>query len=159
LIGHKLKLLWFKSTWLTFKAHFMWSSRKRGIFLCTCSWSLGNHSLDPTLHTGLMLFVYFMVYEQWAMFQLSGDCQLYRWQGCKFRPMLSTCGFSQWEFFYVPKLLRYGTSGGLIQRTGSHVPQRDSNPWSRSLRRCSNRCATRVTGWMLKSHDQRSNWR
>jgi hypothetical protein len=28
-----------------------------------------------------------------AIFQLSGDCHHYRWQGCKFRPMLSAYGF------------------------------------------------------------------
>jgi hypothetical protein len=45
-----------------------------------------------------------------AIFQLSRDCHHYRWQGCKFRPMLSTYGFYQWGFFYVPHLLRHGTS-------------------------------------------------
>jgi hypothetical protein len=29
----------------------------------------------------------------WAIFQLSGGCHHYWWQGCKFRPMLSTYGF------------------------------------------------------------------
>jgi hypothetical protein len=33
----------------------------------------------------------------------------YRSQGSKFRPMLSTHGFLQWELFYVPHLLRHGT--------------------------------------------------
>jgi hypothetical protein len=45
-----------------------------------------------------------------AIFQLSGDCHHYRWQGCKFRPMLSAYGFQQWGFFYVSHLLRHGTS-------------------------------------------------
>jgi hypothetical protein len=45
-----------------------------------------------------------------AIFQLSGDCHHYRWQGCKFRPVLSTHGFQQWGFFYVPHLLRHRTS-------------------------------------------------
>jgi hypothetical protein len=46
----------------------------------------------------------------WAIFQLSGDCHHCRWQGCKFKPMLSAYGISQWGFFYVPHLLRHGTS-------------------------------------------------
>jgi hypothetical protein len=37
------------------------------------------------------LFVLFWVAR--AIFQLSGDCHHYRWQGCKFRPMLSAYGF------------------------------------------------------------------
>jgi hypothetical protein len=45
-----------------------------------------------------------------AIFQLSGDCHYYRWQGCKFRPMLSAYGIQQWRFCYMPHLLRHGTS-------------------------------------------------
>jgi hypothetical protein len=46
----------------------------------------------------------------WAIFQLSGGCHHYRWQDCKFRPMLSTHGFRQWGFLFVPHLLRHWTS-------------------------------------------------
>ena len=45
-----------------------------------------------------------------AIFQLSGDCHHCRRQGCKFSPMLSAYSFQQWGFFYVPHLLRHGTS-------------------------------------------------
>jgi hypothetical protein len=37
-----------------------------------------------------------------AIFQLSGDCHHYRWQGCKFRPMLrniSECWHFRFNFF------------------------------------------------------------
>jgi hypothetical protein len=34
----------------------------------------------------------------------------YRWQGCKFRLVLSTHDFLQWEFFFVPHLLWHRTS-------------------------------------------------
>jgi hypothetical protein len=42
----------------------------------------------------------------WAIFQLSGSCHYYRGQGCKFRPMLSTHGFSSESAFFVPHLLQ-----------------------------------------------------
>jgi hypothetical protein len=46
----------------------------------------------------------------WEIFQLSGGCHHYLWQGCKFRPRLSTHGFYQWGFFFVPPLLWHETS-------------------------------------------------
>jgi hypothetical protein len=44
-----------------------------------------------------------------TIFQLSGGCHHYRWQGCKFRPMLGAQG-SKGEIFIVPHQLRHGTS-------------------------------------------------
>jgi hypothetical protein len=54
-----------------------------------------NHMLNTSLeystnysnHLILCLFI-----APLAIFQLSGGCHHYRWQGCKFRPMLSTQG-------------------------------------------------------------------
>jgi hypothetical protein len=35
----------------------------------------------------------------WAIFQLSGGCHHYRWQGCKFRPMLGAQGhWKNWSY-------------------------------------------------------------
>jgi hypothetical protein len=56
----------------------------------------------------ICLFVCF-IYSCLSNFSLSGDCHHYQWRGCKFRPLLSTYGFQQWGFFYVPHLLRHGT--------------------------------------------------
>jgi hypothetical protein len=65
--------------------------------------------LPPKFMPRVRLFVCLFWFAR-AIFQQSGDCHHCRRQGCKFRPMLSTYGFQQWGFFYVPHLLRHGTS-------------------------------------------------
>jgi hypothetical protein len=61
-----------------------------------------------------------------ANFQLSGGCHHYRWQGCKFRPMLALRAFEQGGV--SPTATRDLRLYGLIRKTGTHVPQWDSNP-------------------------------
>jgi hypothetical protein len=39
------------------------------------------------------------VYSRLSNFQLSGGCHHYRWQGCKFRPMLALMAFSSEDSF------------------------------------------------------------
>jgi hypothetical protein len=65
-----------------------------------------------------------------AIFQLSGGCHHCRWQGCKFRPMLSTQGLWAGRDLYraTPTATRDLDLYRLIGKTGTHVPQWDSNP-------------------------------
>jgi hypothetical protein len=42
---------------------------------------------EPSFCLFVSLFI-----AAWAIFQLSGGCHHYRWQGCKFRPMLGAQG-------------------------------------------------------------------
>jgi hypothetical protein len=66
----------------------------------------------------------------WAIFQLSGGCHHYRWQGCKFRPMLGVQGLWAGRDLYrtTPTATRDLGLYGLIRKTGTHVPQWDLNP-------------------------------
>jgi hypothetical protein len=75
-----------------------------------------------------MLFVSFLA--AWAIFQLSGGCHHYRWLGCKFGPMLSAQGLWAGRDLYraTPTATRDLGLYGLIWKTGTHVPQWDSNP-------------------------------
>jgi hypothetical protein len=65
-----------------------------------------------------------------AIFQLSGVCHHYRWQGCKFWPMLGAQGL--WAgrdlFRATPTATRDLGFYGLIRKSGTHIPQWDSNP-------------------------------
>jgi hypothetical protein len=65
-----------------------------------------------------------------AIFQLSGGCHHCRWQGCKFRPMLGAQGLWAGRDLYraTPTVTRDLGLYGLIRKTGTHVPQWDSNP-------------------------------
>jgi hypothetical protein len=65
-----------------------------------------------------------------TIFQLSGSCHHYRWQGCKFRPMLGAHGLWAGRDFYraTPTATRDLCLYSLIRKTGTHVPQWDSNP-------------------------------
>jgi hypothetical protein len=60
-----------------------------------------------------------------AFFQLSCNSHHSRWQNCKFRPMLSTNTFL---LRATPAATRDPGCYGLIRRTGTYVPQCDSNP-------------------------------
>jgi hypothetical protein len=62
-----------------------------------------SHSINKNI-----MFVWLFIAAR-AIFQLSDRCHHNRWQGCKIWHMLSTYGFYQWRFFYVPQL-RHGTS-------------------------------------------------
>jgi hypothetical protein len=91
------------------------------------------------------LFVCLFIATQ-ALFQLSDGCHHYRWQGCKFRPMLSTYGFQQWKVFYVWRLLRHRTSAYMVSSKRptfmSHIGiQTHDVKIIRSLHRCSNHSA------------------
>jgi hypothetical protein len=65
-----------------------------------------------------------------AIFQLSGGCHHYRWQGCKFWPMLGAQGLRAGRDLYraTPTATRDLGLYGLIRKTGTYVPQWDSNP-------------------------------
>jgi hypothetical protein len=54
---------------------------------------------------GICLFI-----AAWANFQLSDGCHHYQWQSCKFMPMPGAYVFKQWDFIYVPHLLRHRIS-------------------------------------------------
>jgi hypothetical protein len=57
-----------------------------------------------------------------AIFQLSGVCHNYQWQGCQFRPMLGTLGL--WAGRDLYRATATATRGiglyGLIRKTGTH---------------------------------------
>jgi hypothetical protein len=98
-------------------SHNVWSTGSISLILNHFSIRLNNKlkvslppSWFPNLHVIVRLQISEFVYATRAIFQLSGVCHHYLWQICKFRPMLSTHGFKQWEFFYVSHLLRNGTS-------------------------------------------------
>jgi hypothetical protein len=65
------------------------------------------------------------------IFQLSGGCHHYRWQGCKFWPMLGTQGLWAGRDLYraTPTATRDLGLYSLIRKAGTYVPQWDSNPW------------------------------
>jgi hypothetical protein len=75
------------------------------------------------------LFVCLLIAAQ-AFFQLSGSCHHYWWQGCKFWPMLGAQGLWAGRDLYcaTPTATRDLGLYGLIRKTGTHVPQWDSNP-------------------------------
>jgi hypothetical protein len=50
------------------------------------------------LNFRFICFVYSNL-STWTIFQLTGDCHHYQWQGWKFRRMLSTYGFSSEDSF------------------------------------------------------------
>jgi hypothetical protein len=62
-----------------------------------------------------------------AIFQLSDGFHHYRWQGCKFRPMLSTYGLLQLEFFLraIPSINYCDTGPWFIL---SHPKDRQPHP-------------------------------
>jgi hypothetical protein len=64
-----------------------------------------------------------------AIFQLSGGCHHYRRQGCKFWPMLGAQGLWAGRDLYraTPTATRDLGFYGLLRKTGTHVPQWDSN--------------------------------
>jgi hypothetical protein len=72
------------------------------------------------------LFVYSCLSNFAAIRRLS---PLPRWQGCKFRPMFGTQGLWAGRDLYhaTPTETRDLGLYGLIQKTGTHVPQWDSN--------------------------------
>jgi hypothetical protein len=74
------------------------------------------------------LFVCLLIAAR-AIFQLSGGCHHYRWQGCKFWPMLGAQGLWAGRDLYhaTPTAKRDLGLYGLIRKTGTHVPQWDSN--------------------------------
>jgi hypothetical protein len=73
-----------------------------------------------------------------AIFQLSFSCHHCRWKGCKLRPMLSTHGFHHWGFFYVPHLLRQGTS--IYTVTSEGLAPTSHMQWDSNRRHRSNHC-------------------
>jgi hypothetical protein len=70
-----------------------------------------------------------MFIAAWAIFQLSGGCHHYRWQDCKFRPILSAQGLLAVRdlFRATPTATQDLGLYGLIRWTDTHVPQWDSN--------------------------------
>jgi hypothetical protein len=107
--------------------------------------------VSPQVDTGPLGMICFvcLFIAPWAIFQLSGGCHNYRWQGCKFRPMLSIHGFWQWGFFFVPNLLRHGTSVYIVSSEGpAHTSdsgiQTEDARITRFLRLHSNHCAMRA---------------
>jgi hypothetical protein len=98
--------------------------------------------------TSVCLFVLFIA--AWAIYQLSGGCHHYRWQGCKFFSMLGAQGLWAGRDLYRantycdmgprfslshskdrhprPTVGFYHSLFGLIRKTGTHVPQWGSNP-------------------------------
>jgi hypothetical protein len=93
---------------------------------------MGIFSYDQKYIKIVCLFVYLFIAAR-AIFQLSGDCHHYRWLGCKFRPMLGTQGLWAGRDLYrtTPTAIRGLGLYGLIRKTGTHVPQWDSNPRSK----------------------------
>jgi hypothetical protein len=90
-------------------------------------------------------FVCLFVLAARAIFQLSDGCHHYRWQGCKFRPMLGAQGLWTGRDFYraTPTATRNPGLYGLIRKTGTYVPHWDSNP-RRNDHQISNHCATQA---------------
>jgi hypothetical protein len=82
----------------------------------------------------LSRFVYLFIATQ-AIFQLSGGCHHYRWQGCIFRPMLGTQGLRAGRDLYsaTPTATRGLGLHGLIWTTVTHVPQWGSKPRRKDL--------------------------
>ena len=98
---------------------------------------------DPGTSERGILFVLFIA--AWAIFQLSGGCHHYRWQGCKFRPMLGTQGLWAGRAFYraTAAVIRDIGFSGLIWRTA---------PISRFLRHtweCGGSILTRILTGMV----------
>jgi hypothetical protein len=57
-----------------------------------------------------IIYVYLFVYNHLSNLHLFGGYHHYRWQGYKFRLLLSTYGFYKWGFSFVPHLLRHRAS-------------------------------------------------
>jgi hypothetical protein len=94
------------------RGHLPWGSWNLRVLVETSLLYINKHLIIITELQFMRRFVLF-VYLFWVarkIFELSGDCHHCRVQGCKFRPMFSTYSFLQWVFFYVPHLLRNGTS-------------------------------------------------
>jgi hypothetical protein len=95
-----------------------------------CIWEIIQYNL---FHVPLIIFDTFFVYlfiVARAIFQLSGACHHYRWQGCKFWPMFGAQGLWAGRVLYraTPTATRDLGLFGLIRKTGTYVPQWDSNP-------------------------------
>jgi hypothetical protein len=75
------------------------------------------------------LFVWLFIATR-AIFQLSGGYHHYRWQVCKFWPMLGAQGLWAGRNLYptTPTATRDLGLYGPIRNTGTYVPQWDSNP-------------------------------
>jgi hypothetical protein len=137
-----LKLFWPSGSWEDFKRVFLYKHHP----------TLGSHDFNKLAFD---LFVCLFI-AAWAMFQLSGECHHCWWQGCKFRPMLSTHGFKQWGFF-VPHLLRHRTSVYTVSSEGtaptSHSGIRTGDAKiNRSLCLRSNHCTTRAASNLLLNY-------
>jgi hypothetical protein len=65
-----------------------------------------------------------------AIFQLSGGCRHYRWQGRKFRPMLGAQGLWAGRGLYraTPAVTQDLGLYDLIWKIGTHFPLWDSKP-------------------------------
>jgi hypothetical protein len=66
-----------------------------------------------------------------AIFQLSGGCHHYRWQGCIFWPLLGPQGlWARRNFYRAPPTATWdlGLYSLIRKKTCIHVPQWDSNP-------------------------------
>jgi hypothetical protein len=106
----------------------------------------GSFSLKEEWHIKLSFigsFVCLFIAAR-AIFQLSGGCHLYRWQGCIFWPMLGAQGLWAGGIFIV----RHGTSVYTVSferpAPTSHSGIRTPNATDHCTRR-SNHCATQAT--------------
>jgi hypothetical protein len=70
------------------------------------------------LHESITTINVCLFLAAWAIFRLSGVCHHYWKHGCKFRPVLGIHGFKQLGFFFVPYLLRHGTSVYTVSSEG-----------------------------------------
>jgi hypothetical protein len=77
------------------------NSSKVSAFIYIWNCSVGMHAV--------CLFVWLFIAAR-VIFQLSGGCNQYRWQGCKFGSMLSIILWLKQGSFYVPHLLWHRTS-------------------------------------------------
>jgi hypothetical protein len=84
---------------------------------------------ESSTYEWICLFVCLFIVAR-AIFQLSGGCHHYRLQGCKFWPMLGAQGLWAGRDLYraTPTATRDLGLYGLIRKTGTYIPQWDSNP-------------------------------
>ena len=88
-------------------------------------------SFPPWTFSSILFSLFICLFiAAWAIFQLSGGCHHYRWQGCKFRPMFGAQGL--WvgrDLFPATSIVTWDLGFyGLIQKTSTHVPQWDFDP-------------------------------
>jgi hypothetical protein len=106
-------------------------------------------------------FVYLFIAAR-AIFQLSGGCHHYRWQGCKFRPMLGTQGLWAGRGLYHATLTAPQGLGlyGLPKDRHPCLTVGFEPPMQGSSDLCvqrSNHCATRTTLKIFFSRTSRPN--